>query len=441
MPFCFLHNYIGDDQCPSCAERRPVLLWDVRNQTRQPPQVSKTLGLSQLIALSSTPRSTSLRSPTLTFVRYDMLGELDRRARERDDEWRKRVVAMGIEALSNAYSTENEQELRPALVECFKLVSPPKKQLGFLVNSVYTALKKTNWWQSQSVIKPDPSLFLELVWKVLADNFVDEDGVPGADSEALGLSRVNRDFVGIRLHFTTRTREEDEQRCVESFKSFESAIYGFISNQKGLVRTLLGQINLITLDALDRYAKSVNQPNLAHEAGNIGDAIRRAVTKSSLEKWVEALAKRWTMVRSCQNEPLIHVIVDRAGLPNAYGGVAVDQRATPMAFMTNTTESLAEMPMSKLRLPFIKVNLDATGVSVFRATLAHEIAHALGANPSDCNPSGHMKAATLYKSQELGYGPKILFDAYFHEALIEFSNGVTSERMRQHVMGVNALDS
>lgn len=448
MPVCLLHNYEGLAPCFKCEMNAPVLLWNVRSQRREESLspapsilrlVAEAMTMTDLGSVSVKPPSPSASPPKLSVVRnglqYTLKQDLQRRARQADFDERTKALArlqpIAIDAMVSAAKEVTWEPLVPALVECFELSKHSEKGIGYFAQAVFKNLKGTDWWSSP--LAPDLDLFLEVVWKALAANYEEERGVPNADlALALGMSRGHDDRGGIRLHFVSRTGECDWDDCVQALECLVKTISGFIEHPDALLRTLLGHINLITADALVRYSKSVFQPLLCMRAESIGDNVRKALSREQAEAWVKALRLRWATVIASHAQPLVHVLIDRAGLSKAFGGVAYDSRATPKAFMSNDPVSLQRMPLSNLCLPFIKVNLDATGTASLLATLAHEIAHALGSNPSDCSSSGHLDSPEDYVDFEFGFGPKILFDAYFFEALIEFSNGVYTERMRKH---------
>ena len=52
-------------------------------------------------------------------------------------------------------------------------------------------------------------------------------------------------------------------------------------------------------------------------------------------------------------------------------------------------------------------------------TLAHELAHVIGFNPTACDASGHFADSKKYLDSEARYGPKLLFDAYYFEVLFK----------------------
>jgi hypothetical protein len=352
--------------------------------------------------------------------------ERQRAQRERDRQ-PDRLGPVARAALDAAFDNRDYKRLAPALQQCFGLVLPAPEGLDMFAYSVNYYFERCGSHRRGGTL----DLFLELVWKALVDNFADEHGMPGRRPERLmGLSRGYRDRGRIRMHFTQRTQEDEIAPCVAALESMIATVRGFSTPSRDSTRlavTLPSDINLIAGDALVRYDESVGQQALPGIAERIGDEIRTEIRRPACTQWAAAAIARWGALLG-DGEPLVHVIVDRAGLPRAFGGVAFDRRAVSAAFMTNDQDSLRA-------LPAVKVNLETTGPLVFRATLAHEIAHVLGSNPAGCRDNGHLAAKTDYKSAEGAYGPKMLFDAYFFEALVEYHAGVVTPRMRAHAGG------
>lgn len=87
--------------------------------------------------------------------------------------------------------------------------------------------------------------------------------------------------------------------------------------------------------------------------------------------------------------------------------------ATPANMMTGPAEQGGKEP----GLPdstYVLINVDSPDNIV---TLAHELAHVVGYNPTGVESSGHFTDSTSYQQAEAEYGPKLLFDAYYFEVL------------------------
>jgi hypothetical protein len=302
-------------------------------------------------------------------------------------------------------------EMTPAIVACFSLTPNDK------VNALALAVCKL--WLAHNGCKAFTfNLFHEYVWKMLAENVDFEERMPHYNPNySVGLLRGHSERCGIHLHFTTRTDREDAEPCISALATLISTINDLGSPQSGetkLFHCLKANLARLTQSAIERYARSVEKPHLAVGADRIGSDIASATNDPELRAWATAALRRWRTQLFASGEALIHVMIDRAALPKAFGGVGYDGDAKPAAFMSGALLR---------RMPTVRVNLDATGHDEMMVTLAHEIAHALGCNPTGCEASGHLAAPSGYRTTDgATHIPKMLFDAYFFEALVAFAN-------------------
>ena len=103
------------------------------------------------------------------------------------------------------------------------------------------------------------------------------------------------------------------------------------------------------------------------------------------------------------------IVFDCAGSKEDFGKTSKNDKATPENLMAGKGEGL---PVN----PSVLINLEAGSLLI---TLAHELAHVIGFNPTGANDIGHFADSGKYKELEGKYGPKLLFDAYYFETLVD----------------------
>ena len=125
------------------------------------------------------------------------------------------------------------------------------------------------------------------------------------------------------------------------------------------------------------------------------------------ENFAAAVVARWRQALGYT----IHIVFDRAHLTDAFGMSSNNRDATPKNLMTARGPGLQEGQR-------ITINLDAEDMARIYVTIAHELGHAIGFNPTGIEAHGHFRNLDRYLEAEDEHGPKLLFDAYYFETLI-----------------------
>lgn len=248
--------------------------------------------------------------------------------------------------------------------------------------------------------------FLRGIWAKYGGYFEEEAFNPQDKEWSLDTRAKSVVVGGFVTHLTGRA-EGDEALVVDAL-SHVVKLMGSIDPEafaKYILKTKLEVMG----EALHRKDVATGNP----ENVELNQAIAVNASKMTTEKeaipYAIGVVNRW---KAASNQT-IHLVFDRARLKDVYGQSKYNKEATPANLMKDGTEGLTE----KQR---VTINLDATGSPKEISVVAlHEIAHSIGFNPSDCDATGHFKASGKYEELEATFGPKLLFDAYFFETLME----------------------
>jgi hypothetical protein len=230
--------------------------------------------------------------------------------------------------------------------------------------------------------------------------------------ETLRLQEHHENYQGLRLHFTRRTKGQDDLRMVKaSCDQLASTLKKHKPEE--MARDMLENLSRDFNAALDVLVETTGAKASASTRSDTAETARKSVD-------YEQLVAHWTQVIAAWDNAMkagtIHVIFDRASLADV-SGYSSPSAATPETLMTGKAEVFADAQR-------IVVNLDShEEPAEVVVTLAHELAHALGFNPTDMDAHGHFTDVTEYKKAEATYGSKLLFDAYYFETIIRRLTG------------------
>lgn len=242
------------------------------------------------------------------------------------------------------------------------------------------------------------------MWTGLRTHFDEEVGGQGG----MGLLSPEVDVKGVKLRFTARTDGSDRTKVATKVRQFYTEILG--ANIRMLAEQVLRNQTFLKWQAL-RVWKETTGANPTYQ--EITDTMRAILKKkTSRKKLLEYLSAAKIGMQHALASGRIKLIIDRAKNKLAFGGASAanDTNAQQMMDM--------EIDQNIVNDHMIRVNLDATGLSGLKTTLAHEVAHVAGFNPTGMAASGHMQNVADYIAKEPGTGlPKLMVDAYFFEMI------------------------
>jgi hypothetical protein len=218
------------------------------------------------------------------------------------------------------------------------------------------------------------------------------------------------------VRFTPRVSPLRRGHCVALIEKFQDVIADLDATRLKAA---------VTDDMTPTFSRALQEKNkgLGH-APNAGGSTEVAVeiaksgmlTEEKLTAYAVATVRRWRALLNSR----IMVVFDAAGYAEVYGKTPTLPGATPANMMTGPAAESGKEP----GLPestYVLINVDSPDNIV---TLAHELAHVAGYNPTDVERSGHFTDSTSYGQAETKYGPKLLFDAYYFEVLFRRLAGV-----------------
>lgn len=257
------------------------------------------------------------------------------------------------------------------------------------------------------------TLLHRAIWHYIGDYMEDEAGFETSTGfagslpkYALGMQREVMRVGGFYLHFTGRTKHSDIARIVGVVHQLDTTVRGIQPDQ--LADTIIAHFRDDTSNALDTIEATTQGTTHDDSKGKIAQDSRN-VEKAKIRAYAAAVIARWTQAAMTGK---IHIVFDRAHLVDAYGKSSANTDATPANMMTGDQASIDKGQR-------ITINLDSENLDRIYITLAHELAHAIGFNPTGMDPHGHFSHLDRYMEDENDFGSKLMFDAYYFETLIQ----------------------
>jgi len=263
----------------------------------------------------------------------------------------------------------------------------------------------------KSYLKHDPEKPEEAIhraiWHKISDFMSDEEGYGSAlPKYALGMQRKVIVVGGFILHFTNRTKESDVLQVAKMTHELVEKVSAL--DEKKLTELIIVNFREDTKKALQTIEATTKGTEHHESLDNIAKA-NRSDTVSEIRKYSAAVVNRW---RQATHSGKIHIAFDRAKLKDAFGKSSAYAGATPQNMMSGDEDSMSVEQR-------ITINLDAEQLDKIYITLAHEIAHAMGFNPTGMDSHGHFSDLDKYMEKEDESRTKLLFDAYYFETLVQ----------------------
>ena len=217
------------------------------------------------------------------------------------------------------------------------------------------------------------------------------------------------------VRFTPRVEASRRGDCVALIRRFQDVIAGLDATR--LQAAVMDHMTPTFSMALQEKNKGLGHPPNAAGSNEVAEEIAKSgtLTEEKLTAYAAATVRRWHALLNSR----IMVVFDAAGFAEVYGKTPALPEATPANMMTGPAEEAGKEP----GLPdetYVVINADSPDNII---TLAHELAHVAGYNPTGVEPSGHFTDSRSYQQAEAEYGPKLLFDAYYFEVLFRRLSG------------------
>ena len=217
------------------------------------------------------------------------------------------------------------------------------------------------------------------------------------------------------VRFTPRVERSRRGDCLALVRMFQDVIARLDTRQ--LQAAVMEDMSPTFSEALQEKNKGLGHSPDAARSNFVAEEIAKSgtLTEEKLTAYAAATVRRWHALLDSR----VMVVFDAAGFAEVYGKTPSLPEATPANMMTGPAEEAGREP----GLPdetYVLINVDSPDNIV---TLAHELAHVAGYNPTGVEPSGHFTDSTSYQQAEAEYGPKLLFDAYYFEVLFRRLSG------------------
>ena len=233
-----------------------------------------------------------------------------------------------------------------------------------------------------------------------------KDRLQNAETALDPLDQVKVGNMDVR--FTRRVQADRRGDCLELVNRFHDLIAGLTAdNFEAIMKHQMVPTFKMALDEKDRGIGNKPSAGNADMAGQIGAS--EMLTEENLKAYCGATVRRWHALL----ESHVLVVFDAAGFEGVYGKTPASKDATPANLMTGPAEGSSEEPGFPAST-YVLINVESPDNII---TLAHELAHVIGFNPTDVEDSGHFTDSSRYRDAEAEYGPKLLFDAYYFEVL------------------------
>lgn len=323
------------------------------------------------------------------------------------------------------YLTGSEELLKTMLSEEFHV--PPETELslawGFYekfiaycksqeVNVVYgtivmngetVAYDDEGWQVNPLVISDFTKLFYGLIWKLSADTMMEE---ATAREPIPGVLDAPTKIGGITLYFSRRVLTAKKRLIYSHVALLRNEILH--ANVEQIAEKMGTEIEAIFTHTLKSW-------NLSTQKGHSDEDIESGLEDRVIpvEDLIGYLNRAKLSLIHALTSGKLKIIVDSAKTKDSYG--AASQSGThPGHVMGSTVQEV----LSGHGPNVIRLNIDATTIKQFKTSLAHEISHIAGFNPTGTPDSGHLESiAEYFENDEKGGLPRIWFDSYFFETL------------------------
>jgi len=251
------------------------------------------------------------------------------------------------------------------------------------------------------------------IWHYIGDYMEDEPGFEKATGYASSMPKYAMGMQshavmvgGFLLHFTGRTRPSDVQKIMQIVDKLDTTVKSIHPDK--LVETILINFKKDSLQTINTIETTTKDTSHTASKGDIAKGASKAKV-TAIRQYAAAVIDRWKQAALTGK---IHIVFDRAHLDDAYGKSSANTDATPANMMKGDKASIDKGQR-------VTINLDSENLNRIYITLAHELAHAIGFNPTGMDPHGHFSHLDHYLEDESGFGSKLMFDAYYFETLIQ----------------------
>jgi hypothetical protein len=224
------------------------------------------------------------------------------------------------------------------------------------------------------------------------------------------------------IYFTKRVEQADKPKADPSFGMLHK-LSKFLNNPVALKDFILKDMEPDFTAALKAKHQSEGEGSYFNHGSyvedgrhipeyskSIAESLRNSDGNGKILEYSKAIVRSWQALISRR----IIIIFDKPGVPGVYGQTPGIEAKSSDALMNTNLENFTGLPAEPLTL----INLENEPLEIFK-TIVHELAHAIGFNPTDHGDTGHMGTTSEYAEEEKTYGPKLLFDAYYFETLAE----------------------
>lgn len=248
------------------------------------------------------------------------------------------------------------------------------------------------------------------IWAAMSHEIGSVVATDKLDSPETVLDLGDQITIGnMTVRFTPRVPSSRRGDCVALIETFREVIAGLDAIR--LKAAVMHDMTPTFSRALQEKNKGLGHAPNVEGSTEVAAEIAKSgtLTEEKLTAYAAATVRRWHALLNSR----VTVVFDAAGFAEVYGKTPTLAEATPANMMTGPAEQGGKEP----GLPdstYVLINVDSPDNIV---TLAHELAHVVGYNPTGVESSGHFTDSTSYQQAEAEYGPKLLLDAYYFEVL------------------------
>jgi hypothetical protein len=240
----------------------------------------------------------------------------------------------------------------------------------------------------------------------------------------------------LEIWFTRRVSEDQKEKVVKEVLAFWEFHEQMKDNKVTLQKILLNQFN----DLNDLIVNALKAWEVATQGSSNTLAVPQQISNFLImfnEQYQQAVPiyvdRLCQAIRLCigsegkRENGKIRILIDQAKYKKVYGGAgASDNKCIPAKLFSDNCQADE----------IIRINIDANGMidttgelsSMFATSLAHELAHIIGFNPTGSDKpnkakAGHFTSIDSFSELEEVKGPekhelpKLWYDAYFYETL------------------------
>jgi hypothetical protein len=267
--------------------------------------------------------------------------------------------------------------------------------------------EKGKYYSSNGAAEEMLNLLRMSVWKTVPLFFDSELGYKDKDNPVADLSLLRKKVTinNLNLYFSQNSSEQDMQRAIKVVETFIDKIRSI--NAPQLLEMLTINFNNYSKKALTSLVETTGINETKESISNTADKLvsSNEANKFNFAAYADTTVVRW---QTLLKQTHFNIVFYKAGITNVFG-LNGSVPVSTADFVENNLDAIS----GKQRL-IINLSVDDENMLT---TIAHELAHSLGYNPEGVNNSGHFGSIGEYLKEEAGYGPKILFDAYFFETL------------------------